>query len=373
MSAMGTSAWDDRGTRAAPMAMIYVGVPAYFVIVAFSLVDLAQSHETVATAVGATVVVLFSAVFLGLALPVGRGRSEQVVLVSISVMALLAVVIAVFGSTTAVYLAVVSAMAGDSLRPERSLPYILGTSAVALVSSISHGLDVEDAVTQPAVVLMVGLFTLSLRREAETNRELRAAREELARLAVANERVRFARDLHDLLGHSLTVIRAKSELASRLALTDVAQAVREIDEVEAVARAALGEVREAVTGYRRPTLLSEVANARFALESAGIEGIVTLGGGELTDEADEALGWVLREAVTNVVRHSRARSCHIETSEHDGVVVLRVVDDGGGGADEPGNGLVGVAERLAGVGGRLEAGNGASGGFQLEARVPGPP
>jgi len=369
---MATLRWEDR-RPAVPLAMMYVGVPAYFVIVAFSVQDLARSHGILATAVGVAAVLVFSGLFVGLALPVRVSRlTERGVFATIGLMALLAVLIAGLGSSTAVYLAVVSAMAGDSLRSRQALPFILAMTGVAAITSIANGLTLEEAVTQPAIVLMVGLFTMSLRREAEANRALRAAREELADLAVANERLRFARDLHDLLGHSLTVIRAKSELASRLALTDARQAIREMEEVEGVARSALVEVRETVTGYRRPTLLSEVANARTALESAGIDAVVSVGGHDLSEELDETLGWVLREAVTNVVRHSGAARCHIETSSRDGAFLLRVCDDGGGPDGGPGNGLAGAEERLAMVGGRLETGTGATGGFDLEARVPGP-
>ena len=371
MSEMATLPWEDR-PRAAPLAMIYVGVPAYVVIAAFSIGDIVRSHDPVAAGVGVAAVVAFSAVFLGVALPFGPPRSERFIARYLGAMAFLAVVIVGLGTTTAVYPAVVSAMAGDSLRPVRAMPFIVGMSILAAVGAIANDLGLEDAITEPAVVLMVGLFTLAIRRLAETNRELTSAREELAGLAVANERLRFARDLHDLLGHSLTVIRAKSELASRLALTDVGQAVREMDEVEVVARTALAEVRETVTGYRRPTLLSEVAKARAVLESAGIDVVLTVGRCELSDEVDETLGWVLREAVTNVVRHSGAAVCHIETSEHDGVAVLRVVDDGGGSASGPGNGLVGARERLSIVGGSLDTGGGEAGGFHLEARVPSP-
>ena len=370
MAAMATLRWEDR-RPAVPLAMMYVGVPAYFVIVGFSVHDLVGSHGTLATVVGVAAVLVFSGLFVGLALPVRvTSLTERWVLVSIVLMAVLALVLAMLGSTTAVYLAVVSAMAGDSLRSRQALPFILGMSGVSAITSIANGFTLEEAVTQPAVVLMVGLFTMSLRRETEANRALRAAREELAGLAVANERLRFARDLHDLLGHSLTLIRAKSELASRLARHDVSQAIREMDEVEGVARSALAEVRETVTGYRRPTLLSEAANARLALETAGIDAVVSLGGHDVPAEVDEALGWVLREAVTNVVRHSGATACHIESSMRDGDVVLRVFDDGGGAGGAPGNGLTGAEERLTMVGGRLEARTGDGGGFELEARVP---
>jgi two-component system sensor histidine kinase DesK len=355
------------------MAMTYVGVPAYLVVVVYSIRDLVQSHSGVVAAAAIAAVVAFSVVFFSLALPRRQVSSERFVLRSIGAMALIAVLLAVLGSATAAYLTTVAAMAGDSLRPRVALPFILGASAAVAVTSTVHGFGVEDVVVQPVIVIVVGLFTLGLRRVTEANRELIQAREEVARLAVANERLRFARDLHDLLGHTLTVIRAKSELASRIAGTNLDQAVREMNEVEAVARLALVEVRETVTGYRRPTLLSEVANARTVLAGAHIDATVTTDHLDLPTEVDEALGWVLREAVTNVVRHSGARGCRIEVTHADAVVVLQVSDDGHGEAQGPGNGLTGARERLSIVGGTLESGNGSSSGFRVVARVPSTP
>jgi two-component system sensor histidine kinase DesK len=218
-------------------------------------------------------------------------------------------------------------------------------------------------------------MTYVVSRMAETNAELMAAREELAHLAVVSERLRFSRDLHDLLGHSLTVIRAKSELASRIAEDDPSRAGREMAEVEAVARQALSEVRDAVGGYRRPTLGAEVANARAALAAAGIDAEVAADGLTIGSDLDETLGWVLREAVTNVVRHSGAQRCVVEAVADDSGVRLEVVDDGLGraAAVNLGHGLTGARERLAAVGGTLELANTPGRGFSVLARVPSRP
>jgi len=206
----------------------------------------------------------------------------------------------------------------------------------------------------------------------ETNDELAATRAQLADLAVVNERLRIARDLHDLLGHSLTVIRAKSELATRVGSTDPDRALREMSEVEEIARQSLVDVRAAVTNYRRPTLAAERANARMALAAAGIVADFHDDDVALSPETDETLAWVLREAVTNVVRHSGAARCHVRTHHEGDTVLLEVLDEGKGAAlvNSDGSGLTGLRERVTAVGGTLDAGSGESGGFGVVARVP---
>ena len=205
----------------------------------------------------------------------------------------------------------------------------------------------------------------------EANERLDLAQAQLADLAVVNERLRIARDLHDLLGHSLTVIRAKSELATRIGASDPERANREMEEVEKIARESLADVRAAVTNYRRPTLAAERANARTALAAAGIVADFHDDDVALSPETDETLAWVLREAVTNVVRHSGATRCHVRT-RHDGdVVLLEVVDEGIGGAGSSnGSGLTGLRERVAAVGGTLAVGPSNEGGFGVVALVP---
>ncbi|KPC66795.1 sensor histidine kinase [Streptomyces chattanoogensis] len=215
-----------------------------------------------------------------------------------------------------------------------------------------------------------------------TSQELRSAREEVARLAANDERLRLARDLHDLLGHSLSLITLKSELAGRMLPADPEEAAKQVADIERVSRQALVDVREAVTGYRRPRLAVELAGVRAALRTAGIEATVdpALEGERHGLAADEesALAWALREAVTNVVRHSGARLCELlltEEWESDErrYLCLTVLDDGAGPprALHDGNGLSGLRERLALADGRLETGPAARGrGFVLRAYVP---
>jgi two-component system sensor histidine kinase DesK len=200
------------------------------------------------------------------------------------------------------------------------------------------------------------------------NAALAAAREESRHLAVIAERERIARDLHDVLGHTLTVVAVKADLARKLIERDPAAAGREIEEIHATARAALAEVRIAVNGMRSTTLAQELAAARSALESAGI--VVT---SEMTTEplpplVETALAYVIREAATNVLRHSGARRCRITLAREGAEAALEVHDDGQGGSIVEGHGVTGMRQRLMAVRGDLELREGS--GLHLFARAP---
>jgi two-component system sensor histidine kinase DesK len=219
--------------------------------------------------------------------------------------------------------------------------------------------------------LLIGLSSVGINRLVTANAELRAAREEIARLAVSEERLRFARDLHDLLGHSLSVVVLKAELATRLVAGNPERAAAEIADVERVARQALREVREAVAGYRQPSLSHELASAREVLSAAGIECRYRSDAGPLTPSLEAVLGWAVREGVTNVARHSGARSCSLTVSRDDAGVRLLVVDDGRGTIQPPqlGSGLRGLAERVAARGGSM-ATDSDHDGFRLTVTMP---
>jgi two-component system, NarL family, sensor histidine kinase DesK len=216
-----------------------------------------------------------------------------------------------------------------------------------------------------------GLSMLGIGFLLETNFRLRQVREEVGRLAVAEERLRFARDLHDLLGHSLSLIVLKSELAGRLGDADPARAAHEIRDVERVAREALREVREAVAGYRQLGLSQELESAHATLGAAGIEARLQALAGGLPAPVDSTLAWALREGITNVIRHSGARHTDVRVERSDDHVDLELLDDGVGcdGRDD-GNGLRGLRERVAARGGTLVAGSRAEGGFRLAVSLP---
>ena len=147
-------------------------------------------------------------------------------------------------------------------------------------------------------------------------------------MAVAQERERFARDLHDLLGHSLSVITLKAELAGRMLTDRPRDAAREVAELEQVARTALGEVREAVSGYRQPTLDGELAGARMALSAAGIEADVEQARVPLDPAVEAVLAWAVREGATNVIRHSGAQHCTLRITASLTDAGVEVIDDG---------------------------------------------
>ena len=209
-----------------------------------------------------------------------------------------------------------------------------------------------------------------------SNAALREARAELAELAVAEERLRFARDMHDLLGHDLSLIALKAELAGKLLPARIEDAATEVADIRTLSRGALTQVREAVDGYRRPTLPSELAGARVALEAAGIELDVVATGGPLDPAAEAVLAWAVREGATNVLRHSGARHARIAIRPGPAATELEISDDGrgmpaGGGNGSPGrHGLVGLGERVHAVGGTVETAPAPEGGFRLCVRVP---
>lgn len=219
--------------------------------------------------------------------------------------------------------------------------------------------------------LLLGLGVVGVSMLIRTLLELRDARDELARLAVGEERLRFARDLHDLLGHSLSVVVLKSELAQGLMEKNPVRAAAEIHEVERVAREALRDVREAVAGYRKTNLASELSGAQQMLESAGIACRLQDEAGPLPAASETALAWAVREGATNVLRHSQARECLVRLTRENGKAMLEIVDDGQGPAEAPeGNGLRGLGERVSAVGGEIAVGPVAGNGFRLLVTVP---
>src|SRR6478736_3640277 len=197
------------------------------------------------------------------------------------------------------------------------LPAYAAVSIIALtalgigIAGMVDGADTGALAATVLTVVAIGLMTSAFGRVARTNRELQATREELARLAVSEERLRIARDLHDLLGHSLSVIALKSELARRLVDREPERGGAELDDIQAVTRDALAGVREAVQGYRRLSLAHELAGAKKALAAAGIDCSLGESTVELPEDVDAVLAWAVREGATNVIRHSRARHCAI--------------------------------------------------------------
>ncbi|WP_052521684.1 sensor histidine kinase [Agreia bicolorata] len=225
---------------------------------------------------------------------------------------------------------------------------------------------------QPVIILSISLMMAAFARTIAVINELRATQTELEAVTAERERSRVARDIHDILGHSLTVITVKSELAARLMDADPQRARSEIEDVETIARGALADVRATVSGVRGTTASGELAAARGALAAAGVEAELPSSTDTVAAEHRELVGWVIREGVTNVVRHAGASRCRIHLSENR----VTIDDDGRGpsAAIEVGSasstGLRGLRERVESAGGSLHIGSGALGGFTLTATLP---
>jgi two-component system, NarL family, sensor histidine kinase DesK len=221
-------------------------------------------------------------------------------------------------------------------------------------------------------MLMACALVITVKRMSTYIRLLQATRAKLAETAVSEERLRFARDLHDLLGHTLSVIVVKAEVVRRLAEHDPTAAAREAGEIEAIGRHALAEIRDAVSGYREPEFATEVDSVRSALADAGIDVRVTTPGCALPAPASTLFGWAVREASTNAIRHSQARTCTIAVRFDDEAATLTVTDDGLGCHGQIGNGtgLIGLRERFAAAGGAIETSSQPGRSFQLIATVP---
>ncbi|MGW0902166.1 sensor histidine kinase [Streptomyces sp. NPDC002853] len=274
-----------------------------------------------------------------------------------------------YGDSWLMFFPLLGLATGSVLRGRQLVPagFALSITA-AVVGGLKDGWDAAGIAYGTFISVMVTAAILAL---SETVKELRSTREELARSAVEKERLRFSRDLHDLLGHTLSVIVVKAEATRRLAPRDLDAALGQVSDIESVGRQALTEIREAVTGYREGSLATELDRARDLLDAAGIEAVVRQSGPPLAPQTAALLGWVVRESATNVVRHARATRCEIEVTGTAERTRLLITDDGRGvGSGTPGSGLKGLAERLAAVGGSLESGPAPRGGFRVAAELP---
>jgi two-component system, NarL family, sensor histidine kinase DesK len=365
------------------------------------VIDLFHHGGALWIAGGLVIVVAFCAIYMPLLMyHEDRPELAKAGLVTIAVLAALACVIYGSGWTPMwIYVSAASGMvlAAVASRQVALLGVLFVGACYLFFCWISHyGLGNTLAVLLP--VVLIGVAMIGFRLQLTLMHELAQARGTVAKLAANEERLRLARDMHDLTGQSLSMITLKSELAAkRLAkLPDSAErnaVLTELGDIGRVSRQTLHDIREAVSGYRRPTLAIEIITARNALEAAGIglddDAELTLRSGTFDPDTEAVLAWCLREAVTNVVRHSGARHCRIRLTERPGELSLEVTDDGRGvpgqdpdspaaqDPDDPkhlrGSGLRGVSERLSTVGGSLSLGPAANGhGFRLAATVPVP-
>jgi two-component system sensor histidine kinase DesK len=356
------------GARSAPWHRLFCGSVA-LVFLAYPLADLLSGGATGGGAVAAAAALAtFAAVYLRLfwILPwVGEERRREG-LALLGAIAGLAIALAATLEDGWLALMVYLSVAAGLALPMRLA--VAGVAATAVLAGAMVGAD-EPVVVQ---TLVFGLLVIAVRRLSGLVEELEAARARVAELAVSEERLRLSRDLHDLLGHNLSVIALKGELARRFIEQDEpAAAAEEIRDVESVARESLHEAREAVRGLRRGSLDAELGRALEALEAADIEAAVRIDG-PLPGQVEGILAFVVREAATNVIRHSQARRCEFSIRRVAETAELEVCDDGVGapGSRTDGSGLQGLGERLANAGGTLEVGTASGGGFRLLARIP---
>ena len=291
-------------------------------------------------------------------------------LLDLSLMAALGFALVPFNVGAAAYIVYAAGLAPMVLPPRQS---------AALLFALAIGVAVQMASTSGSdrlviggwvilLIFIVGLGNLFIGERERQHARLRQAREDVEEMAKVAERERIARDLHDLLGHTLSVIALKSELASKLAERDLPRAVEEIREVERVSREALKEVRAAVEGYNGRGFSGELQSAQQALGSAGVRLDADVGPVTCSPRQETVLALALRETVTNVVRHARASVCRVALGVDHGDLVLTIHDDGIGGPLREGNGLTGMRERVTAAGGRLDVE--AAHGVKVRIRFP---
>jgi two-component system sensor histidine kinase DesK len=256
------------------------------------------------------------------------------------------------------------------------LRYVLVLEAVNLAMAAYAywlGYPWQALVWIPVLSTVVGVIVYVERQSQLREAELMLSQAEVRRLAATAERERIGRDLHDLLGHTLSLITLKLELSRKLLDRDPEAARRELLEAERVARNALAEVRGAVTGYRAADLAAELASARLLVEASGIHFDYDPPPSGLAPACESDLSLVLREAATNIVRHARAARASVRFGADGEAIVMTVEDDGRGGRHVDGNGLRGMRERVAAIGGTMSIDGGGDGrGTRLLVRVPCP-
>ena len=261
-----------------------------------------------------------------------------------------------------------SAFVGRAARPRQAFMYLAGIVLLVASESLLLGMPPDFLLFGPVVCLVIGAATVHFAEASRQESALKLSQAEVRRLATVAERERISRDLHDLLGHTLSIVAIKAELAAKLVARGDDRAEQEIRDVESVTRGALRQVREAVVGFRRPDMDGELANARIACEARGIGLVVDRPVMDLPAEQEAVLAMCLREAITNVVRHSDACRCRVSLAREGSWIRLTVADDGRSGAIREGAGLTGMRERVEGAGGKMTIDSAR--GVTLTVRVP---
>lgn len=313
----------------------------------------------------AGVYLLFLALYVGII----QIRSRRVVLILLAAMGVLGAAYYPFNGGASgmfIYVAAFAPFITESLA--LCIGAFVAVSSVVMAEGLLLHMSPWSWGFTVFLAIAVGSANLVVGQRMRANQRLSLAHEEIAHLAKVAERERIARDLHDVLGHTLSVVVLKSELAGKLMDRNPERARKEIAEVEQIARAALGEVRQAIRGYRAEGLTAELEHARVVLDAAGIALNSPSQVPALRAAEETVLSLIVREAVTNIVRHARASQCSVRLSADEGCTSLLIEDDGIGGVRQEGNGLRGMRERVESLGGALQIQSAR--GTQLKIEIP---
>lgn len=331
--------------------VIYLAIPV-------SIVWLNATADVTVPVLATLLIVVIAAVYVLLP-PLIWGRGPRTAaLTMLGFLALTCLAFPLIGLDTIwlwIYVPIMASMTWQNRAFSLGSVAVIVIAQLAVVSAAGH---FDDYWYAAALTASIGIMMFAFAQQIQAITRLRAAQSEVARLAVVEERTRFSRDMHDVLGHSLTVVTVKSELARRLVSMDPARAEEEIADIERLSRAALADLRAAVAGYRAMDLSTELAVAQASLAAADIHAHLPENADVARQDLREVFGWVLREGVTNVIRHSGARNCWVELTPTS----LAVCDDGHGMPDEQD---IAVAGAAAGIAAGAGAGAGAHGGSGL--------
>lgn len=340
-----------------------------FPAVALARADVTTVHRTLAfLAAGAFVVA-----YVGLLASPLRVAPARAGYGGTGLLAILAIALTTLDRNDWASLFIFTAAAGALVLPQRSaVIHVLASAVLAGVLMVTGHAGASAVLSYTVSTAGIGFLLITVGQLRTRNHDLQRARNELAELAVARERERFARDLHDLLGHSLSVIALKAQIARRLVVTAPGEAERHLADLEDVARGSLTEVRDAVSGYRQPTLEDALAAARVALAAARIEAHFDVRSAALVPQSEGVVAWAVREGTTNVIRHSDSRNCWIRVDSGESDTAVEILDDGQRpvAATNGGSGLRGLRERAAALAGVVESGARAEGGFRLCVTLP---
>ena len=368
----------DDGTRLGPRRWGAFFAAMWLLYLASPIEEGWKQRDQVSGWLGIIATVVFAIIYLGVFIALrfrpdgapfrpmeSKPRAFLVLAVQVALALTICAAIGQKGTATAVYVAVQCVIC---LGSRWGWLFGVATAAVTYAASITvSGWHEDRGLLFGILVATLAIWGIS--QAINRNVEVLAVREENAQLALADERNRFARDLHDILGHSLTVITVKAELADRLFDADPERARAEVRDLERLSRDALADVRRAVEGYRELTLPGELSRARSALSAAEIVADLPNSTDDVAGDVRELFAWTVREGITNVIRHSGARHCRVRLSARE----VEVVDDGHGSrqasSPEAGHGLIGLRERAAALGGTVVT-RSLDPGFSLTVVVP---